>query len=65
MIPEFTQEEKDLLKGKVSAIARKYGCSHTYINLMLNGEIELKTQKAKKIYNGVKETIDFFQPVSQ
>ncbi|WP_228235897.1 hypothetical protein [Allomuricauda sp. M10] len=65
MIPEFTQAEKDLLKGKVSAIARKYGCSHTYINLMLNGEIELKTNKSKKIHQGVRETIEFFQPVAQ
>lgn len=65
MIPEFTQAEKDLLKGKVSAIARKYGCSHTYINLMLNGEIELKTKKSKKIFDGVRETIEFFQPVAQ
>lgn len=65
MVPEFTQEEKELLKGKSSLIARKYGCSHTYINLMLNGEIQLKTKKSKKIYKGIKETIDFFQPVAK
>lgn len=63
MIPEFTQDEKDLLKGKVLSIARKYGCSHTYINLMLDGEIKIESQKSKKILNGIKETIEFFQPV--
>lgn len=65
MIPVFTDEDKTLLKGKVSAIARKYGCSHTYINLMLDGEITIKSLKSKNIYNGIKETIDFFQPIGK
>ncbi|WP_394749517.1 hypothetical protein [Spongiimicrobium salis] len=64
MKAEFTDIEKEILKGKKLAIAKKYGCSHTYVNSIVEGDVELTSALSLKIYNGIKETIRFFMPMS-
>ncbi len=64
MKAEFTDSEKEIFKGKVLAIARKHGVSHTYVNMIINGEQELTTELTLKIYNGLKETAEFFKPIN-
>lgn len=65
MTSDFSQEEKDILKGHLSAIARKYGCSHTTVQDILNGKYKLNTPLRKKIYIGMKKTVEFFTPLEQ
>tara|TARA_R110002051_G_scaffold147108_1_gene219862 strand:+ start:291 stop:488 length:198 start_codon:yes stop_codon:yes gene_type:complete len=65
MKPEFTQKEKEIMKGKVAPLARKFGCSHTYVKMILSGSRELNTKLSLDIYNGIKETVKLFTPVSQ
>lgn len=62
MKAEFTDSEKEILNGKIRALARKYGVSHTYINQIVSGQIELNSKLSLKIYDGIKDTIEFFTP---
>jgi len=62
MKAEFTDPEKEILNGKIRALARKYGVSHTYINQIVSGQIELNSKLSLKIYDGIKDTIEFFTP---
>lgn len=61
----FTESEKELLRGKIRPLARKYGVSHTYLNMILSGDRELNTELATRIYNGLKETAEFFKPIEK
>ena len=64
MKANFTDSEKELLNGKIRALSRKFGVSHTYVYMIMNGERELTTPLATRIYNGLKETAEFFKPVA-
>ncbi|PIB28884.1 hypothetical protein BFP77_08180 [Maribacter sp. 4U21] len=64
MKAEFTEIEKATLKGKVRAIARKHGVSHTYVNQIANGEAEIKSDLSSKIYDSLRDTIELFTPKS-
>lgn len=61
----FTESEKELLRGKIRPLARKYGVSHTYLNMILSGERELSTVLSLRIYDGLKETAEFFKPIEE
>lgn len=65
MTAQFTDTEKQFLQGKKAAIARKYGCSHTYINKIIEGKAPLRSKMSLKIYNGIKETVEFFKPIEK
>lgn len=65
MKADLTEEEKNILKGKMSAIASKYGVSHTTVQEICKGNWELNTQLRLDIYNALKETVEFFKPLAQ
>lgn len=62
MKAEFTEIEKETLKGKVRAIARKHGVSHTYVNQIISGKAKIESQLSSKIFDSLQETIEFFTP---
>ena len=60
MKADFTTDEKTLLKGTLSAIARKHGCSHTTVQEIAAGNYEINTQLRRNIYKALKDTVVFF-----
>ncbi|KQC30206.1 hypothetical protein [Flagellimonas eckloniae] len=63
MKAELTESEKEILMGKVRAIARKHKVSHTYINNIISNDVDIDSNKASKIFEDLKRTIEFFQPI--
>lgn len=62
---DFSEEEKSILSRHKAAIARKYGVSHTAVQEIVKGNWVINTPLREKIYNGIKETVEFLQPVNQ
>lgn len=62
MKAEFTEIEKETLKGKIRSLARKHGVSNTHIHNIVSGKTEIKTDLALKIYDDLKHVAEFFQP---
>lgn len=60
---EFSNEEKKTLKGQSEKLASKHGCSGKYVFLIINGERNINTPLAKKIYKDLNELLTFFSPV--
>ena len=65
MKADFTEEEKEIFKGKVLAIAKTLKCSHTMVQLVISGVHDVNTPLTEKIYNKLKATVEFFTPTAQ
>ncbi|TLP81390.1 hypothetical protein [Maribacter sp. ACAM166] len=61
----FSEIEKEILKGHLSAIARKHGCSHTTVQEIVAGNYKINTPLRKKIHSGLLKTVEFFLPISE
>ncbi|MEH6407190.1 MAG: hypothetical protein V7767_07920 [Leeuwenhoekiella sp.] len=62
MVAEFTQNEKNLLKGHGQSIARKHKCSQKYVRYIILGQREINTELAKKVYTDCKTLAEFLTP---
>ncbi|CAG2532967.1 hypothetical protein MAR621_03161 [Maribacter dokdonensis] len=62
MKAEFTDIEKETLKGKVRGVARKHGVSHTYVNQIISGDADIKSQLSSNIYDSLQQVITLFTP---
>jgi hypothetical protein len=62
MIAEFSDQEKNLLKGLKASIARKYSCSTTYVMQIVNGSREINSPLSMKIYKDLKHQAEFLTP---
>jgi len=62
MIADFTDNEKTLLKGHLSGIAKKHNCSVMYVELIVKGKRNIDTPLAKKIYQSLKDLAEFLTP---
>lgn len=60
----FTVAEKTVLKGHKAAIAKKHGCSITYVVMIIEGDREINTPLAKKIYKDLKNLAKILTPES-
>lgn len=65
MKAEFTETEKELLKGHKKALARKLGVSHTYVNKIVSGEYNVETELSQNIFNAAKAALELFTPEPQ
>lgn len=57
MKAQFTKAEKEILRGQSAKLAKKHGCSKTYIQLIINGSRNTDSEKAQAILNDLKELI--------
>ena len=65
MKAEFNEEEKEILQGQASKLAKKHGCSRIYVNLIIKGDREIKSELSKKIYSDMQALIDLLSPDSE
>lgn len=64
MKAEFTTEEKNILQGQSSKLAKKHNCSQVYVNLIIRGQREIKSKLSKSIYEDMKSLIELLSPDS-
>lgn len=64
MTAEFTEEEKAILKGHLSGIAKKHHCSVMYVEYILKGQRQIKTPLSKDIAKDLKQLAKFLTPKS-
>ena len=62
---DFSNNEKKTLRGQSNKLASKHGCSGKYVTYIINGERNINTPLAKKIYNDLNELLSFFNPVEE
>lgn len=62
MRADFTPSKKVLLQGQASKLAKKHKCSAVYVNLIIKGEREIKTQLSKSIYKDLQNLVDLLSP---
>lgn len=62
MTVQFTDIEKKLLEGQSGGLARKHNCSHKYVRFIIQGERNINTDLAKKIYEDCKAIIALLSP---
>ncbi len=49
--------EKQIQKIRLTSIAHKYSCSHVYVGMILRGERDVKSEKAKAILKDAKRIL--------
>ena len=65
MKTEFTESEKTILKGHLSAVARKHGATRVYVRDIMNGERNVKSDLSMKIFYDLKKMAGFLTPIDQ
>ena len=58
MRASFNAAEKKLLQGQSNKLAQKHGCSRVYVRFIIQGERDINTELAKKIYEDLLKLID-------
>lgn len=65
MIASFTDNEKKILKGQKPALAKKHGCSERYVKMIIDGQRNINTALAKKIFADINTLVDLLTPKSE
>jgi len=60
--PVFSDEQKKMLNGSLSKIARKHGCSHTYVWQIMNGNREINTSLSQGVVDDLISLLQFLTP---
>lgn len=64
MKADFTDKEKNVLQGQSGKLASKHNCSQTYVNMIIRGDREIKSELGKNIYNDLLALIDLLSPTN-
>lgn len=64
MKAEFNKGEKEILQGQSGKLAKKHNCSQVYVNLIIRGQREIKSQLSKSLYADMQSLIELLSPDS-
>jgi len=60
---DFNEKQIDFLRGNLSRISEKVGCSKYYVYLVLNGRRPARTEKARRIKEIASKVLEILQPI--
>ena len=60
----FTPNERKILSGHFSKVARKYGVSQPYVSYLVSGQRPIKSEKAKMIIDDLRKVLEFLKELN-